>query len=509
MQPLRGKAVIYLGGAFVWTGILSAQFGRGSSDWVTVGADAQRSSWVRADPKISRSSMQKPGFALLWKVKLKNDARGTTALTAPALLDRYIGYRGFRSLAFVGGSSDQVFALDIDLGRVEWSKPVASATPAAGNCGAMTANVTRPTTAAFPSNLQGGRGGGGRGGARSGVGEPGEGALTLAAATNASGPARGAAPPPPAAAGRGRGGAPGGFQRMPNFLHAISSDGMLHSMYVSNGDEPQPAVKFLPPNAGAQGLTIIDNVAYASTGEGCTGVPSGIWALDLESKQVASWNAPGGIAGSAGPAFGGDGTIYAATKNGDLVALEPKTLRLKAAYHSGTQFTSSPVIFEYKDKAVIGAAAKDGRIHLLDAALELLNKGAVPLGAEAAGALATWQDEDGTRWILAPALGTIAAWKVTEQNGGPALVNGWKSKEMVAPLAPMVMNGVVFALSGGQRNTRATLYALDGSTGKEYWNSGSTMTSFVPGGGLAGGGSQLYVGTYDGTLYAFGFPIEH
>jgi len=28
-------------------------------------------------------------------------------------------------------------------------------------------------------------------------------------------------------------------------------------------------------------------------------------------------------------------------------------------------------------------------------------------------------------------------------------------------------------------------------------------------GGLSGGGSQLYLGTYDGMLYAFGFPIEH
>ena len=51
---------------------------------------------------------------------------------------------------------------------------------------------------------------------------------------------------------------------------------------------------------------------------------------------------------------------------------------------------------------------------------------------------------------------------------------------MAAPLAPMVMNGVVFALSGGQRNGRATLYALDGSTGKEYWNSGNTITRLCP-----------------------------
>jgi len=28
-------------------------------------------------------------------------------------------------------------------------------------------------------------------------------------------------------------------------------------------------------------------------------------------------------------------------------------------------------------------------------------------------------------------------------------------------------------------------------------------------GGITGGGTQIYLGTHDGTLYAFGFPMEH
>ena len=94
---------------------------------------------------------------------------------------------------------------------------------------------------------------------------------------------------------------------------------------------------------------------------------------------------------------------------------------------------------------------------------------------------------------------------------------------MVSPLPPMVINGVVFAVSSGefrsggamtaaqraQKSAKAVLYALDGDTGKELWNSGNTITSFVHSGGLSGGGSQLYLETYDGMLYAFGFPIEH
>jgi hypothetical protein len=51
------------------------------------------------------------------------------------------------------------------------------------------------------------------------------------------------------------------------------------------------------------------------------------------------------------------------------------------------------------------------------------------------------------------------------------------------------------------------LYALDGATGKELWNSGKTISSFARG-GLSGGAGVVYIPAYDSTLYAFGVPIE-
>src|SRR5262245_59224596 len=278
------------------------QGGRGGVDWTTTGNDAQRSNWVKADPKISVESMRKPGFAFLWKVKLANSP------SQPVLLDRYIGYRGFRSLAFVGTASDKVFALDSDLGRIEWQMQLKGAGSQAGTTtcpGGMTSGMTRPTPAAFQA--AGAGGGRGRGGpAKSGVGEPGQGAITLAAAPA---PARGGFPPDSAGGRRGPGGGGGG--RQPAFVHALTSDGMFHTMYVSSGVEPEPAIPFLPPNANAQGLIVIDDVAYAATTGGCGGVPDGVWVLDLASKKVASWKpASGKIAGTAGPAFGPDGTVY-------------------------------------------------------------------------------------------------------------------------------------------------------------------------------------------------------
>src|SRR5436190_2899611 len=157
--------------------------GRGGGDWTTSGNDAQRSSWVRNDPKISKAGMEKPGFSFLWKQKLVNDARQLNSLTQAVLMDRYIGYRGFRSLGYVGGSSDNIIALDTDLGRIEWEKRLEGAprpaSPTLTCPGGMTTPPTRPTSTAIAGPPAAGRGGGGGGGpAKPGVGEPGQGAIT-------------------------------------------------------------------------------------------------------------------------------------------------------------------------------------------------------------------------------------------------------------------------------------------------------------------------------------------
>jgi hypothetical protein len=64
----------------------------------------------------------------------------------------------------------------------------------------------------------------------------------------------------------------------------------------------------------------------------------------------------------------------------------------------------------------------------------------------------------------------------------------------------------VFTVSTG---ASPVLYALDGETGKELWNSGRKLTSAVRGGSLSAGNTQVFLAASDGTLYAFGFPIEH
>ena len=303
--------------------------GRGGPNWTTTGGDAQRTSSVKTDPRISRESLQKPGFQLLWKSKLENQPRQLESLTQPMLLSNIISYKGFKALAFVGGSSDNVYSIDYDLNKLFWKRHLNTLPPAAGSLscpGAMT-TITRATP--------------------------------LGAATPAAPVAPGAPPGP-------RGGNTN--------VYAISSGGQLHTLNPQTGDDLTPPVKFLPPNAKAVGAVLIDQTLYVSTRDGCGSAPNGVYALDLSSnpKQVTQWEAKGAnVVGAAGPTFGTDGNMFVATDGGAaansndanaVVALDRQTLKPKDWFSPGTAFAASPVAFQYKGKHLIVAANTDGRL---------------------------------------------------------------------------------------------------------------------------------------------------
>jgi outer membrane protein assembly factor BamB len=485
--------------------------GARAQDWTTAGYDAQRSSWVRAEGKISAATLQRPGFQLLWKLEVADPSTAARALTPPVLLDLVIGYRGFRALAFVAAPSDHVVAMDTDLGRVEWERRLAQGGPPAGSpaCArAITPSLARPTNAALPTVIGGGASRAGQP-ARSAVGDPGEGAVTLA---QLAARRREAPPPSPAAPAAPKSPSPRPAPRPFPVVYVLTSDGLVHTLNVMNGADVDAPASFLPPFADARGLIVVDDVAYVTTSRGCGTAPNAVWALDLGTHQVTSWRASGRIAGAAGPAIGPDGTVYVTTGDGRLVVLEPRTLKPRTTYRSGgPAFTSSPVIFDRGGRLLIAASSRDGRIRLLDSRRTTFVT--TPLSSQtAADALASWADTDDTHWLVASAGSrgsALAAWKVIQPDSVPRLEPGWVSRHMPAPLAPAVVNDVIFALSRGAPPSPAVvLHALDGATGNELWNSGATIAPAAHA-GLSAGGSQVYVATGDGMLYAFGFPMEH
>ena len=56
------------------------------------------------------------------------------------------------------------------------------------------------------------------------------------------------------------------------------------------------------------------------------------------------------------------------------------------------------------------------------------------------------------------------------------------------------------------RSTHAVLYALDGQTGEELWSSGEAITSWNHYSGISIANGRVYIATYDGTVYCFGLP---
>jgi outer membrane protein assembly factor BamB len=293
-------------------------------------------------------------------------------------------------------------------------------------------------------------------------------------------------------------------------------------MFVSNGHQPKPAVPFLPPNSAARGFILVNETAYAAA-IACGGGASSVIALDTNSGAATSWKAPGEIAGQQGLAFGPDGTVFVGTVGGDLFALDPTTLEVKDRLEAG----ESPVIFQYRQQALGAVATRSGLV-LFDTKSLGGPDHRTPLFKTKSGegqsfdstSLASWMDNGARRWIVLPGktsgIGAIEAWQVKEdQNHTLSLALGWTSHEIPSPSPAMIINGVVFAASnadapeaGSRRRSPSVIYALDGISGKELWNSGKAITSSAHTGSLSGGASQIYLGADDGTLYAFGAWIE-
>jgi outer membrane protein assembly factor BamB len=456
-----------------------AQFGRGGGDWLAVGGDAQRTASVRTDAHISVESVQGGVMQSLWKLKLNG------VPTPPVVASRLITYKGFKDLLYVSTSADTVASIDHTVGKIFWEThlpydsllvPVKNGTAACPAGMTAAVSLAAPLVPPLPPAPRGGRGPGG----------------------------------PPGAAGPGRGGNmdPATVptlprpRRTPGTVYALSSDGLMHVLNQHTGQDIVPAARFIRGNAKAHDVIQVGNVVYAVTSDNCGAAPNGVWAINLETNGVNEWKTSD--ASVLGLAFAADGTVFATTTKG-IAALEAKTLKVKQQREG--EYATTPMVIKVHDKEYVVASNVHGHVFLLDpVSLELAVN--VPGNNAVLGAsFASWEEaESKTRWILATKGGAVVAYKVVEKDGKLGLEQGWTSKEMVSPAPPIVVNGVVFALSSGSRTASAVLYALDGMTGKELWSSGKAIAGYSTS-GISSGQSKVFVGTHDGTLYAFGYLL--
>ncbi len=501
--------------------LLAVPFLALASDWTMFDGDPQRTGWAKDETEITRDNVKK--LKLLWQVKLDNEPSGLGSLTAPITVSKVIHNSNFMDLAIVGGTSDKLFAIDIDSGKLFWQR-----------------QLPRP---AEP--------------------KPKVGSEWLCPSSQNATPI---------------------VDRPTKALYAVASDGRLYFINWANGEDKEPPVQVMPPYAKSWSLNISQGVLYVPTSQGCGKVKSGVWAVDLQDAKhpVTSFLsgpvAGAGIWGRAGVSIGPDGFIYAETGDGvwdpetgkyadSILKLTPKTLTLADYYTPANRAyltrkdldmgNMTPAIFPFQDKQLIAGAGKEGVIYLLDAkslggadhrtpafrSPLYANDTVKFAGAGFWGSFATWQDSHDVRWLLAPAWGpqgkdspkfpvtndetphgSIMAFKVEMKDGSPVLVPGWRSRDLSYPDPPIIANGIVFAVSTGDqveqadengklytvadrvrlKTGNAVLYAFDAETGKELYSSGDVMKQFTHFNGLAIADGRLFCTTYDGVIYAFG-----
>jgi outer membrane protein assembly factor BamB len=294
-----------------------------------------------------------------------------------------------------------------------------------------------------------------------------------------------------------------------------------------------------------------DKVVYTATGQSCRNTPNAVWSIDLNTPEypINSYKTQKiSLAGVSGPAIGKDGTVYVVSGSGPtappvyangVVALTAKELKVKDWYSPSNAkgLSASPVAFIDKEKELVAAPGGDGGLVLLDSAslggpdhhTPLAQTAKLSKGSKRGAweGLATWQDKSGASWVLAsidgpvepnvkfannngPAThGSIVAFKVEEQDGHTTLSPAWISRDLLNPAPPVIANGVVFALEGGNPSGHATLYALDAVTGKQLYTSGDAIQTYSRLAGLSAGDGHVFFTTHDNTLYSFGIPLEH
>ena len=115
--------------------------------------------------------------------------------------------------------------------------------------------------------------------------------------------------------------------------------------------------------------------------------------------------------------------------------------------------------------------------------------------------------------------GSVMAFKVAAdaRTGKPILEPAWISGNLKVPDPVAIANGVVFALATGEnvnqrggrparlQNTQpGVLCALDAHTGKELYNSGKDIASWVHFSGLAIAEGRIFTVDYESQVYCFG-----
>ena len=91
-----------------------------SADWLTDGGDSKRTAWQRDETIFTKKNVG--ATKLLWTIRLDNKPRQMHSLFPPLIVDRVDTRNGPKQIAVVAGVSDNLYAIDVETGKLLWKK---------------------------------------------------------------------------------------------------------------------------------------------------------------------------------------------------------------------------------------------------------------------------------------------------------------------------------------------------------------------------------------------------
>ncbi|MEP6537612.1 MAG: PQQ-binding-like beta-propeller repeat protein [Bryobacteraceae bacterium] len=421
-------------------------------EWLTWQGDPERTGWAKAETTLAKDNIS--GLSLLWKSQLDavpSKVNAYSTLTDPLIAENVPTKQGLKKLVYVASAENNVYALDANTGAQFWERKfptdVKPPQPASGMC---------------PNNLN-------------------------------------ATPV---------------IDKQNGIIYVLMNDGKLRGLGLADGDDRMAPTDFTAPYSRNWSLNLMNGMVYTSSSRGCGGAISVISAMDVTrpSHAVARFYPSTGKA--SGP-WGRGGIVHTPTgvvaqtadgvydpasgRFGNTFVGLTKDLRLNDSYTpanydylNSKDFdlgSASPTVFSFGKWTLVAGAAKEGVVYLLDAANLGGANHQTPLyvspryGNDALlfgfngvwGALSTWVDAKGERWVLVPMSGppakdtapsfkysygpvlngSVMAFQVKVQKGKPVLVPMWISHDLDLPGMPVAANGVVYALASGDRASDA------------------------------------------------------
>jgi hypothetical protein len=549
MTVSRFKKLTLFTGAMLFCGAASAQ------NWLMDGGDNVRSGWQKDEHILNKGNVGK--MKLLWKVQTDVGPHALHALMGPLVVQNVPTADGKKEMVYVLGASDVLYAIDTATQKIAWEKHV--------------------TYASLPPRQPG---------------PPPDVAAAGAAA-------RPATPPPDPSRGsqtdpkhynflnpQGSTGVPaigpeeaGGVRP----IYVVDGGGVLHTLSDASGESLRPDIKMGSVSKFALQLYKGEVIYAVYAGR------TGILSVKADGSQTTptttqGFGGGGGLWGRRGPVITSDGTVWTTTGDGLVNLSNPKNLVIGNSVvgfkksDDGEHWVikdwytppnwdwlrrrdldpnNTPTVFNWHGKELIAASGKECRITLLDPQ----NMGGpnhdtplfkTPLvcneivdfqNAGSWGALSSWEDAKGTRWVLMPFWGPKhsqmhfpienkpetkeggqAAFKMVDKDGKPALEPVWVSRDMHRGEPNIIADGLIFSYGSGENSQQswndiglnfdssirashgepAVIYVLDAETGKELWTSGDAIKGFNHFSSITVANGKVYLGTYDGMFYCFG-----